>query len=103
MSGSWEEGKRGGSVLNEGMRQKKNIYGEKFREEFLAIRLLYPPPPLPSPSVRSVKWVAETYLRIVINGGLWRYVIFSYVWNSKNAFLAYSYILFSLNIYDLWK
>lgn len=53
--------------------------------------------------VFSVKCVADTYLRIVINGGLWRCVIFYYVWNCKNAFLACSYILFSLNIYDLWK
>lgn len=74
------------------------MYGEKFGEEFLAIRLLYPLPPLPTPSVRNVKCVAETYLRIVIDGGLWRNVIFYYVWNCKNAFLAYIYILFSLNV-----
>lgn len=96
--GRGKEGKRGRNVLNEGMRPPKKIYGEKFREEFLAIRLLYSLPPLPTPSVRNVKCVAETYLRIVIDGELWRNIIFYYVWNCKNAFLAYIYILFSLNM-----
>jgi hypothetical protein len=50
MSGSWEHGggREARSVLNEGMRQKK--YGEKFLEEFLAIRMLYGVPSLASPN-----------------------------------------------------
>lgn len=96
MSGSWEEGKKRFKWGNE----TKKIYGEKFGEEFLAIRLLYPP--LPSPSVRSVKCVAETYLSFVINGGLWRFVIFYYIWNCKNAFFAYSYIFFSVLIFTIY-
>ena len=101
MSGSWEEAKRGRSVLNEGMRTKKKSDGEKFLEEFLGIAFALSSS-LPSPSVRSVKCVAETYLglesRTVIDDGLVIRVIFYYVWYCRNAFLAYSYILFSLNI-----
>jgi hypothetical protein len=94
-------GEEGTERFKRGNENKKKSDGEKFLEEFLGIAFALSSS-LPSPSVRSVKCVAETYLglesRTVIDDGLVIRVIFYYVWYCRNAFLAYSYILFSLNI-----